>query len=207
MSPHHPARTGYLLILYNRPCQLALFAYVTASGVLNLAPSDARSSYILCTCTNLPAALHTMAHANETLCSIDLKIRTLSFLISKLNQRIESPKPLQSSPALRVVACNHIAILLTRGIEDPNGPICPGRKGVAVSGRLASRTSFTVSADADDDPAGALSTTIVAQNPTPKHQPKFKINTLKPSPTRLEDMAAPPYVPGLSFTVVLTQKS
>ncbi len=140
-----------------------------------------------------------MAHANEALLSIDLRIRTLSSLISKLNQHIESPEfinHLQISPAL--VACNHIAILLTRGIEDSNNKLIgAGRKVVAVSGRLASTPTFIVSIDPYEDPAGVppLSTAIVTQNPIPKDQSRFTINTLEPSPTPLEDMAAPPCVP------------
>ena len=47
-----------------------------------------------------------------------------------------------------------------------------------------------MSTDADEQPTMALSTTIVTLNPTPTDEPKLKINTLKPSPTCLEDMAA-----------------
>ena len=99
----------------------------------------------------------------------NLRIRTHSSLISKLNRRIESPDP-QSPSAL--VVCNHIAFL-TRKIDSNGSPIGPGGKIVAVSGRLASK-SFTVTIDPDQDPAGELSAAIVTQIPTP---------TLKPSPT------------------------
>ena len=90
-----------------------------------------------------------MEHVSETCRDIDLKIRTLSSLISKLNKHVGSPEftnRRKMSPA--VVACNHIAILLTRGIEDSEGtPVGPGRKVVAVSGRLASNPSFALSVD------------------------------------------------------------
>jgi len=175
-DPSHPD----YVILWNRTLNL------NRPYKLNNLPADP----VLRVTLNIPK---TMAHADQTLHDFDLRIRALSSLISKLNQRIESPDPLRSSPALN--ACNHIAILLTRGIEDSNGsPIRPGRKVVAVSGRLASK-SFTVTIDPDQDPAGELSAPIVNQNPTPKDRPKFKITTLKPSPTRLEDMVALPCVP------------
>lgn len=90
-----------------------------------------------------------------------------------------------------MVACNHIATLLTRGIEHSNDNR-PGRKVIAVSGRLASNPYFTVCIDADEDPA--LSTAILTQNPTPKDQPVFKIYTVKPSPACLKDIVTFPYV-------------
>ncbi len=148
-----------------------------------------------------------MAHANETLRDVDLRIRTLSSLISKLKPQIASPTFIKQSPPTLTV-CDHIAILLTRGIEDSNNaPFGPGREVVAVSGRLTPKPSFIVSIDAVEDPAVAPNTTVT-QNLAPKDQPKFEINALKPSPARLEDMAAPPCVPSapLFFTVFLTQK-
>jgi hypothetical protein len=137
-----------------------------------------------------------MAHTSLT--EIGLRIRTLSSLITKLNKQIESPEfthhPRNSST---LVACNHIATLLTRGVEDAsNRPISPGRKVVAVSGKMvASHVSLVVSVDAndvDEDPAVLLSNAISTQNPTPKNRPKFKIDRIQASSTRLQDLAAPP---------------
>ena len=138
-----------------------------------------------------------MGHASGTLHSIDLRIRTLSFLISRLNQQIKNPDStnhLDSPPTL--VAFNHIAILLTRGIEDSNKKgIGAGRRVVAVTGRLTSNLQFMVTTDADEDsrePVSALSNAIVTQDPTPRDQLKFNINNINASKTWRHLRAFPP---------------
>jgi hypothetical protein len=146
-------------------------------------------------------SLNTMAHATSTLLEVDFRIRTLSTLITNLNKKVETPEftdHRKTSAAL--VACNHIAVLLTRGIEDANNrPIGPGRKVVAVTGKLASNLSLAMSVDADEV-GPPLATGILTQNPTPKDRPKFKIETVTPSPATLDELAALPCVPSTTLS-------
>ena len=126
--------------------------------------------------------------ARETLFDVDQRIRTLSALITNLNKQVHSPtfsNHLESSPVLH--ACNQIAILLTRGVEDAKHMVGPGRRVVAVSGKLASHVSLAVSMDSGEEAvpldggeegvlysgkgagsAGELSDALFTQNPTPK---------------------------------------
>ena len=150
--------------------------------------------------------------ARETLFDVDQRIRTLSALITNLNKQVDSPNHLESSPALN--ACNQIAILLTRGIEDAKNTAGHRRRGVAVSGRLASHVSLAVCVDSGEEAvpldsgerqrAGELSDAISTQNPTPRDRTKFKIDHITPSPTSLKDIGGLPYVPSVTVCILLT---
>ncbi|KAF9517751.1 hypothetical protein BS47DRAFT_438953 [Hydnum rufescens UP504] len=121
--------------------------------------------------------------SDTTLLEIDHKIRTLSSLITKLNQRVETPDFTDHnhiSPTL--IACNHFATLLTRGIEDG-----PARTVVAVAGKLSSEVVLAVSVDAHE----VLLRSAV--NPFPRDQPMFRIDRIAPSPKTLRDLAMPPH--------------
>ena len=84
-------------------------------------------------------------------------------------------------------ACNQIAILLTRGVEDAKNMVGAGRRVVAVSGRLGSDVSLAFSVDSGEEAvpldggeervlysgreagsAGEPSDALFTQNPTPK---------------------------------------
>jgi hypothetical protein len=130
-----------------------------------------------------------MVHAS--LLEIDYRIRTLSSLITKLNKEVRPPeftKHDQTSPTL--VACNHIATLLTRGVKNArNKPKGAGRRVVAVAGKLSPQPSIVVSLDADEPPPEELSNTIVTQNLN--DHLKFKVHRIEPSG---RDLAVAPYV-------------
>jgi hypothetical protein len=138
-----------------------------------------------------------MAHTTSTLLDLDLKIRALSSLIANLNKKVESPEPtdVRKTPAA-LVACNHIAVLLTRRIEGTNNrPFGPAQKVVALSGKLTSKLSLAMAVDVDEvGPAH-----ILTQNPTPEDRPKFKIETITPSSTTLDELAALPCVPSVTL--------
>ena len=120
-------------------------------------------------------------------------------------------------------ACNQIAILLTRGVEDARNMVSAGRKVVAVSGRLASDVSLAFSVDSGEEAvpldggeegvlysgkgagsAGEPSDALFTQNPTPKDSLKFRIDHITPSLTPLEDIGALPYVSSLTVCILLT---
>ena len=147
--------------------------------------------------------------AHETLVHVDQRIRTLSALITNLNKQVDSPtfSHVESSPVLD--ACNQIAILLTRGVEDAKSMV--GRTVVAVSGRLAPHFSLAVSVDSGEEAVPLVSgetpsagDAIITQHPTPRDGLKFRIDHITPSPTPLKDIGALPYVSSMTVRILLT---
>ncbi|KAF9518236.1 hypothetical protein BS47DRAFT_1359020 [Hydnum rufescens UP504] len=135
-----------------------------------------------------------MVHA--LLLEIDYRIQTLSSLIMQLNKQVHPPEfTRHDQTSSTLVACNHIATLLSHGVEDARNKLKgAGRRVVAVTRKLSlfSEPSVAVSLDADGPPPEELSNTIVTQNP--KGHIEFKVHHIKPSGTSLRELVAAPYV-------------